>query len=80
VDFAGNGKPYFMVDGIRIVAAVVALGSLGEASTLDFDEKIEVLKACKRGLQGRGPLVAGVAAISTAGCGKSGDSRLRSWM
>jgi len=54
---------WLMESGCR---GVVALGSLGEASTLGFDEKIEVLKACKKGLQGRGPLVAGVAAISTA--------------
>jgi dihydrodipicolinate synthase/N-acetylneuraminate lyase len=54
---------WLMESGCR---GVVALGSLGEASTLGFDEKIEILKACKKGLQGRGPLVAGIAAISTA--------------
>jgi len=54
---------WLMESGCR---GVVALGSLGEASTLGFDEKIEVLKVCKKGLQERGPLVAGIAAISTA--------------
>jgi 4-hydroxy-tetrahydrodipicolinate synthase len=44
---------------------VVALGSLGEAATLGFGEKLEVLNTCKVALDGRAPLVAGVAALST---------------
>lgn len=45
---------------------VVALGSLGETATLRFDEKIAVLRTCVGALDGRAPVVAGVAALSTA--------------
>jgi 4-hydroxy-tetrahydrodipicolinate synthase len=45
---------------------VVALGSLGESATLERDEKEEVLVALAEALDGRAPLVAGVAALSTA--------------
>jgi 4-hydroxy-tetrahydrodipicolinate synthase len=44
----------------------VLLGSLGESATLSFEEKGAVLEAGKRILGGRAPLVAGVAALSTA--------------
>ncbi len=47
-------------------AGVVALGSLGEAATLGFDEKVAILATCRRALGDRGSLVAGVAALSTA--------------
>ena len=45
---------------------VVALGSLGEGSSLSFDEKKAVLRLCREALAGRAPLVAGVAALTTA--------------
>jgi 4-hydroxy-tetrahydrodipicolinate synthase len=45
---------------------VVALGSLGEAATLDFDEKAAILAACKKALPSSASLVAGIAALSTA--------------
>ena len=44
----------------------VPLGSLGESATLTFDEKREVLAACRRTIGDRAPLVAGIAALSTA--------------
>jgi 1-pyrroline-4-hydroxy-2-carboxylate deaminase len=44
----------------------VLLGSLGESATLTFDEKGAVLEAGKRILAGRAPLLAGIAALSTA--------------
>jgi len=47
---------------------VVALGSLGEAATLTFDEKISILESCKRALGDRVPLIAGIAGLSTAEC------------
>jgi 1-pyrroline-4-hydroxy-2-carboxylate deaminase len=47
-------------------AAVVALGSLGEGSTLSFDEKQEVLRACVKAVQGRAPVVAAISALTTA--------------
>jgi 4-hydroxy-tetrahydrodipicolinate synthase len=45
---------------------IVALGSLGEGATLSFDEKREVLATLARAAAGRAPVVAGVAALSTA--------------
>ena len=45
---------------------IVALGSLGEASTLGFDEKIAVLKTILAALDGKAPVVASISALSTA--------------
>jgi dihydrodipicolinate synthase/N-acetylneuraminate lyase len=45
---------------------IVALGSLGEAPTLDSEEKIEILKHARKALDGKAPLIAGIAALSTA--------------
>lgn len=45
---------------------IVALGSLGESATLQFDEKIAILQTCRRALPGKFPLVAGIAGLSTA--------------
>jgi 4-hydroxy-tetrahydrodipicolinate synthase len=45
---------------------IVALGSLGEGGSLRFEEKTAVLRAAHEALEGRAPLVAGVAALSTA--------------
>jgi 4-hydroxy-tetrahydrodipicolinate synthase len=47
------------------VDGVVALGSLGEAATLSFDEKVAILKTLKKAV-GKKPLVAGIASLSTA--------------
>jgi 4-hydroxy-tetrahydrodipicolinate synthase len=45
--------------------SVVALGSLGEAATLAFDEKVAILETLVAALAGK-PVVAGIAALSTA--------------
>jgi dihydrodipicolinate synthase/N-acetylneuraminate lyase len=45
---------------------VVALGSLGEASTLTKEEKVQLLQCIKNALGDNAPLIAGVAAMSTA--------------
>jgi dihydrodipicolinate synthase/N-acetylneuraminate lyase len=45
---------------------VVALGSLGESATLRFDEKVEILKTLVAALEGKAPVVAGIASLSTA--------------
>lgn len=45
---------------------IVALGSLGEGATLTFAEKVEVLTTCVKAIGDRAPVVAGVAALSTA--------------
>jgi len=44
---------------------IVALGSLGEAATLSVAEKRDVLRTLAKALDGRVPLVAGIAALST---------------
>ncbi len=44
---------------------IVALGSLGEAATLSVPEKLDVLRTLAKALDGRVPLVAGIAALST---------------
>ena len=45
---------------------IVALGSLGESQTLSADEKVAILRTCRRTLPSNVPLVAGIAALSTA--------------
>jgi dihydrodipicolinate synthase/N-acetylneuraminate lyase len=44
---------------------IVALGSLGEGATLSLDEKTEILRTCVKGIQGRGPVVASISALTT---------------
>lgn len=46
------------------VDGIVALGSLGEAATLTFDEKVAILKTLAGAMGGK-PLVAGIASLST---------------
>ena len=45
---------------------IVALGSLGEGATLTLSEKAQVLRTCVGALGKRTPVIAGVAALSTA--------------
>jgi dihydrodipicolinate synthase/N-acetylneuraminate lyase len=45
---------------------IVALGSLGEAPALTREEKVELVKHVKRSLAGKAPVIAGIAALSTA--------------
>jgi 4-hydroxy-tetrahydrodipicolinate synthase len=47
-------------------AGIVSLGSLGEAATLTFSEKISILKNMLATVDGRAPIVAAVSALSTA--------------
>jgi len=47
-------------------SGVVALGSLGEGATLSFEEKREILRTCAKAIQGHGPLVAAISALSTS--------------
>jgi len=44
---------------------IVALGSLGESATLRFDEKVAILKTLVTALEGKVPVVAGIASLST---------------
>ena len=44
---------------------IVSLGSLGEAATLKFDEKIAILQNMVAAAEGRAPIVAAISALST---------------
>ena len=44
---------------------IVALGSLGESATLRFDEKVAILKTLVSAMDGKAPVVAGIASLST---------------
>src|SRR4030081_1353826 len=59
-DFLAKHAAWMIENGCT---AIVALGSLGEGATLEFDEKIEVLKTCMRA---GAPVVAAISALSTA--------------
>jgi 1-pyrroline-4-hydroxy-2-carboxylate deaminase len=47
-------------------AGIVSLGSLGEAATLTFDERIAILKNMVATAKGRSPIIAAISALSTA--------------
>jgi 1-pyrroline-4-hydroxy-2-carboxylate deaminase len=44
----------------------VCCGSLGEAATLSFDEKLAIAATCVRAVGNRAPVVLGIASLSTA--------------
>lgn len=44
---------------------IVPLGSLGEAATLSFDEKVAIIRTLVTALNGRAPVIPGIAALST---------------
>jgi 4-hydroxy-tetrahydrodipicolinate synthase len=45
---------------------IVPLGSLGEAATLSFEEKLSVLRTCIAAVNGRAPVVAAISGLSTS--------------
>lgn len=47
-------------------SAIVPLGSLGESATLSWDEKLAIVRTLVAALEGRAPVIAGIAALSTA--------------
>lgn len=49
-------------------SGIVPLGSLGEAATLSFDEKVRILEVCSEAIDGEVPLIAGIAGLSTWEC------------
>lgn len=70
-------KPDFSVDHAAVArhaqwliengcTGIICLGSLGEAATLGFEEKIAVLKTVVKALDGKAPMVAAISALSTA--------------
>jgi 1-pyrroline-4-hydroxy-2-carboxylate deaminase len=50
----------------RGCTGIVSLGSLGEAATLNFEEKIAILKNMVATVKGGAPIVAAISALSTA--------------
>jgi 1-pyrroline-4-hydroxy-2-carboxylate deaminase len=46
--------------------AIVCCGSLGEAATLSFDEKLAIAATCVRAVGNRAPVVLGIASLGTA--------------
>lgn len=44
---------------------IVPLGSLGEAATLGFEEKTDILRTLVKALDGRAPVIPGIASLST---------------
>ncbi|HEY5088302.1 MAG TPA: dihydrodipicolinate synthase family protein [Gemmatimonadaceae bacterium] len=49
-------------------SGIVALGSLGESATLDFEEKVEIIETCVAAVGNRVPIVAGIAGLRTSEC------------
>lgn len=45
---------------------VVPCGSLGEAATLSYDEKLDVIRTLAEALDGKAPVIPGVASLSTS--------------
>ncbi|MFC5741821.1 dihydrodipicolinate synthase family protein [Dyella tabacisoli] len=44
---------------------IVPLGSLGEAATLSFEEKLAIMRTLVKALDGRAPVIPGIASLST---------------
>jgi 1-pyrroline-4-hydroxy-2-carboxylate deaminase len=64
-EFLGRHVTWLVENGCT---GIVALGSLGEAQTLAFDEKVAIMRTIVRTLGGRVPIVAGIAGLSTTEC------------
>jgi 1-pyrroline-4-hydroxy-2-carboxylate deaminase len=47
-------------------AGIVALGSLGEGATLDYNDKLQILKTCVQASHSPAPVIAAISALSTA--------------
>lgn len=47
-------------------SGIVPLGSLGEAATLSFDEKLDILRTLVDACKDRAPVIPGIAALSTS--------------
>jgi dihydrodipicolinate synthase/N-acetylneuraminate lyase len=47
-------------------SAIIPLGSLGEGGSLEFDEKLEVIDACRRGIGDRAPVAPAISALRTS--------------
>jgi 4-hydroxy-tetrahydrodipicolinate synthase len=63
--FLGEHANWLVENGCT---GIVALGSLGEAATLQFDEKVAIVATLRKALPKNVPVVAGIAGLSTAEC------------
>jgi 4-hydroxy-tetrahydrodipicolinate synthase len=63
--FLGEHANWQVENGVK---GVVALGSLGEAATLQFDEKVAIIATLRKTLPKQVPVIAGIAGLSTAEC------------
>jgi len=64
-DFIARHVAWLVDEGCT---GIVALGSLGESATLDFEEKVEIIATCVKAVGKRVPVVAGVAGLRTSEC------------
>ncbi|HEY6219178.1 MAG TPA: dihydrodipicolinate synthase family protein [Gemmatimonadaceae bacterium] len=63
--FLGEHASWMIDQGCK---GVVALGSLGEAATLKFEEKVSILETLRKTMPRGTPVIAGIAGLSTAEC------------
>ena len=63
--FLGDHANWLIENGC---AGIVALGSLGEAATLQFEEKVAIIATLRKALPKKVPVIAGIAGLSTAEC------------
>lgn len=66
-EFVGRHARWQVENG---VSGIIALGSLGEAATLTFDEKVAVVDTLVKAVNGKVPVVAAISALSTEECVK----------
>jgi 4-hydroxy-tetrahydrodipicolinate synthase len=62
-DFAARHAQWLQANGCT---AIVCLGSLGEAATLEFDEKIKIVRGAVAAVGSSTPIVGAVSALSTS--------------
>jgi len=61
--FVGRHAQWMIENGCT---GIICLGSLAEAATLGFDEKVAVLRTVVKALNGKAPVVSAISALSTA--------------
>jgi dihydrodipicolinate synthase/N-acetylneuraminate lyase len=61
--FIGRHAQWLIENGCN---GIICLGSLGEAATLTFQEKVDVLRTVVKALDGMAPVVSAISALSTA--------------
>lgn len=62
-DFVGRHARWLIENGCT---GVICLGSLAEAATLSFDEKVSILKTVVRALGDSAPVISAISALSTS--------------